>query len=666
MAKSKKIKILISKIITSIVILCVVMLAVLSFMWTKKQETEKIYSQKRSISHLASIIVHDELDKLVDICDAVASRPKVVELTSVEKWDELPGYIYDLPKRFTYIEAVFIADKHGTLKAGVPDFTEIIGKNFAFRDWYRGVSKNWQTYVSEVYKRANQPQYNIIAIAAPIRTKDGTNIAGILVFQIRLDIFGGWDTKLDSGKGGFVYITDQRGRIVYHPKYSAQGKIIDFSSAPLVQKLLKQESGIEIMYDSVDKEKSLTAYEPVDNYGWGIIISQPLKFAFSLRNDELRFFLIAYLLIGCLILIVTYLVNRNISMIRKSEEAMRSANAYNRSLIEASLDPLVTIGPDGKITDVNIATERITGFSRQELIGKEFPEYFTEPQKAREGYKEVFRKGLVFDYPLEIKHKDGHSTPVLYNASVYKNDAGDEVGVFAAARDTTERKRAEKSQHLAQMGQLVAVVAHEVNNPLMIISSAAQLSLMEKLHNKEVVANLNDIIEQCARAKDIIHSFLMFSRPGKGEAKEVDIKDILEEVIKLIEHQFSLDNIKITRNYYRAPLIVKVDNKRMQEVFMNLLRNAKDAISRGGDIVVSTAKEGNFINVEIKDTGAGISEENLKKLFQPFFTTKEVGVGLGVLVCNAIIQAYGGSIRYASKVGVGTAVTIILPLERGA
>ena len=134
---------------------------------------------------------------------------------------------------------------------------------------------------------------------------------------------------------------------------------------------------------------------------------------------------------------------RDISERKRTEEALRRANVYNRSLIEASLDPLVTIGPDGKITDVNTATEKVTGRSRQELIGTDFADYFTEPDKARQGYQQVFRESTVRDYPLEIRGRDGNSVPVLYNASVYRDETGRVVGVFAAARDITERKRAE-------------------------------------------------------------------------------------------------------------------------------------------------------------------------------------------------------------------------------
>jgi PAS domain S-box-containing protein len=123
--------------------------------------------------------------------------------------------------------------------------------------------------------------------------------------------------------------------------------------------------------------------------------------------------------------------------------AQKQAGQYARSLIEASLDPLVTISGEGKITDVNEGSIKVTGVPREKLVGTDFSDYFTEPDKAREGYQQVFSKGYVTDYPLTIRHRDGRHTSVLYNASIYKDVAGNVLGVFAAARDVTAQKKAE-------------------------------------------------------------------------------------------------------------------------------------------------------------------------------------------------------------------------------
>jgi PAS domain S-box-containing protein len=177
---------------------------------------------------------------------------------------------------------------------------------------------------------------------------------------------------------------------------------------------------------------------------------------------------------------------RDITERKKTEEASRLSNLYNRSLIEAGLDPLVTIGHDGKIMDTNGATERVTGYSRNELIGTDFSDYFTEPEKARKGYQQVFINGEVRDYPLEIKHKDGHITPVLYNASVYRDEAGKVIGVFAAARDITDRKKADEAvkrayENLEKLVKERTVELEEANKSLK--ESEAGLAEAQKMAN---------------------------------------------------------------------------------------------------------------------------------------------------------------------------------------
>lgn len=164
----------------------------------------------------------------------------------------------------------------------------------------------------------------------------------------------------------------------------------------------------------------------------------------------------------------------------RAEEIIRNAGLYNRSLIEASIDPLVTIGPDGKITDVNKATEDVTGICREQLIGSDFSDYFTEPQQAENGYKQALADGFVKDYPLTIRHADGKTTDVLYNATVYKNQQGEVVGVFAAARDVTKLKQEENIQ-MARSRLLLFANKHSIDEML-----EEALNEMEKITESNI------------------------------------------------------------------------------------------------------------------------------------------------------------------------------------
>jgi PAS domain S-box-containing protein len=191
---------------------------------------------------------------------------------------------------------------------------------------------------------------------------------------------------------------------------------------------------------------------------------------------------------------------RDITERKKAEEAIKKANAYNRSLIEASLDPLVTINPDGTISDVNEATIRVTGFSRQELVGTDFSDYFTEPEKAKAGYEKVFRDGSVTDYALEIRHRNGQVTPVLYNATVYRDESGSVIGVFAAARDITERKKAEEALRRAHdllEKRVKERTAELVQSNAQLIEEISQRRQAESLV-KKTVSELHAAIESTA------------------------------------------------------------------------------------------------------------------------------------------------------------------------
>ncbi len=211
-----------------------------------------------------------------------------------------------------------------------------------------------------------------------------------------------------------------------------------------------------------------------------------------------------------------------VSRRKMAGEELKCANAYNRSLIEASLDPLVTINIYGKITDINFATEKVTGLSREEIIGSDFSGYFTDPDKAQAGYRQVFSEGSVTDYPLEILHRDGHITPVLYNAAVYRDEAGEVIGVFAAARDISGRIDAEDK--LFRLNRLYSVLS-KIN---------------------EAIVRLNDPHELYERVCRIIVEYGLFRMAWIG-LKDLDTL-IVKPVVSYGDRNGYLDGITIFAN----------------------------------------------------------------------------------------------------------------------
>ncbi|MBN1841087.1 MAG: PAS domain S-box protein [Deltaproteobacteria bacterium] len=273
---------------------------------------------------------------------------------------------------------------------------------------------------------------------------------------------------------------------------------------------------------------------------------------------------------------------------KRAEEELKEAHQYTRQLIEASLDALMTISAEGKITDLNQATELITGVSRKEIIGTHFSDYFTDPDAANRGYQQVFRHNYVRDYPLEIKHRDGRVTPVLYNASVYKDAQGRATGIFAAARDITVRKRLEsqlrQAQKMEAIGTLAGGIAHDFNNILMAIIGFAELTRDDVPEGSLARANLDEVLKAGRRAKDLVKQILTFSRRTEQERMPLQIHRIVKEALKLLRASLPT-TIEIRQKIDSKCGAVLADPTQIHEVVMNLCTNAYHAMRQNGSVL---------------------------------------------------------------------------------
>ena len=381
-------------------------------------------------------------------------------------------------------------------------------------------------------------------------------------------------------------------------------------------------------------------------------------------------------------------------LIATDNTARLQASRYARSLLEASLDPLVTISPDGKITDVNEGSIKATGAARAELIGTDFSDYFTEPARAREGYQQVFARGSVIDYPLTIRHRNGALTDVLYNASLYKDSSGTVLGVFAAARDITARRSVEAEQQRLDQAlretnlelqsakveaeranlaksDFLSSMSHELRSPLNAILGFAQLMDSE---SPPQTAGQKESTLQILQAGwyllELINEILDLAQIESGKLslslEPVSLDEVLADCQAMIEPQMRKSGIRVSFIKPHAPVFVSADRTRLKQVFVNLLSNAIKYNRVGGWVEVSSCLlSGNRVRVSFRDTGDGLSPDKLACLFQPFNRLGqeagvEEGTGIGLVVSKQLVEQMEGRLGVQSTVGVGSVFSIEL------
>ncbi|MBZ5513347.1 MAG: PAS domain S-box protein [Acidobacteriia bacterium] len=345
----------------------------------------------------------------------------------------------------------------------------------------------------------------------------------------------------------------------------------------------------------------------------------------------------------------------------RAMEALQRASAYNRSLIEASLDPLVTISPEGKITDVNRATENITGLSREELIGTDFSDYFTNPHKARAGYEKVFREGWVQDYELRVQHRDGHVTPVLYNASVYRDQAGRVIGVFAAARDIIERKRME--EELRQLsGRLLQAqdeerrrIARDLHDSTSqnLAAVGLNLSVIEKSVEmgeaaQKCVAESISLTQLCL---DEIRSISYLLHPPFLD--EMGLTSALEYYVDGFSRRSGIQvSLAISPDLGRLPKDVERTLFRVvQEGLMNILRHAGSPTAK-----IGIGRDSHGVVLEVQDQGRGIPTPSVGSA-----EAAPAMPGVGIAGMRERLRLLGGQLEIRSG-PQGTTIHATVPL----
>ncbi len=381
---------------------------------------------------------------------------------------------------------------------------------------------------------------------------------------------------------------------------------------------------------------------------------------------------------------------------------------YSLSLIEASLDPLTTINNEGKITDMNRATVNITGVSRENLKGSDFFGYFTEPEKARAVYQEVFARGFITNSPLKLRHKSGKLTDVLLNGSVYKDDSGNVLGVVIVARDVTDQKRIEseliESKVFAELATLIAEEAksnaenatkiaenamkakqqflsnmsHEIRTPMNAIIGFTRVILKTELSDKQK-EYLNAIKMSGDTLIALINDILDLAKVDAGkmtfEQKPFKLAVSISSMLQLFDTKINEKNLKLVTNYdQKIPEVLLGDSIRLHQIILNLVSNAVKFTSEGKISVnvnlLFEDEEKVIIEFAVTDTGIGIPEESIDLIFENFQQASNGssslygGTGLGLAIVKQLVTSQGGSIRVKSKINEGSTFSFTLPFHK--
>lgn len=378
---------------------------------------------------------------------------------------------------------------------------------------------------------------------------------------------------------------------------------------------------------------------------------------------------------------------------RKAEGAQRASELRYRRLFESAQDGILILdGDTGQIVDANPYLMKTLGYDHEDLIGRELWEIgvFKDIAAARESFEELRGKGYVRYDDLPLETRKGKVIEVEFVSNVYA--VGDARVIQCNIRDITERQLGKRAlldsnnklettlselsattqqlwqaSKLATMGELSASIAHELNNPLATVALRVENMLMQMPADDQKVHSLEVISQEVDRMANLVNSLLQFSRRSHRQISTVDMREEIANSVEFVHYHLRSSKIEVVREFADPLPTIQADCQQLRQLFLNLLTNASDAMPQGGTVTVSAQPSGldhsEAVLVEFADTGEGIAAENLKKIWDSFFTTKTEGkgTGLGLAICRRIVEDHGGTIEIESEVGRGTTARMRFP-----
>jgi len=366
-------------------------------------------------------------------------------------------------------------------------------------------------------------------------------------------------------------------------------------------------------------------------------------------------------------------VARNLTDIRRLEDELAAKNRFMANILQDSADAIMTLDPEDNITSWNRGAELIFGYSAAEMIGRHvsllLPPELRESRELRQIADKVKTHGAVRSYQTERITKDGRRIQVIFTRTAIRDETGRMVGASAVLKDVTAYRNMEHqladAEHLATLGELSAGLAHEIKNPLAGIKGAIEVmrdSIPASDIHREILA---DVLHEVNRIDKIVRDLLNYAKPKPPSLSDIQLAEMAQRIVAMVDN--SSNNNALSIRLHRLTPIPEFtgDETQLEQVLLNLLLNAQKAVTAGGghiDVTLSHDPAEGVVRMEVADDGPGIPEEVRKRLFQPFFTTRTDGTGLGLATCLKNVQYHGGVIDVQSEPGRGAKFVVMLPL----
>ncbi|NOX33485.1 MAG: PAS domain S-box protein [Deltaproteobacteria bacterium] len=719
-----------SKFIAIFVILGVMPLIVVGFFAYKSASNALLLQTREQLGNLADKTAQ-QIDTFFEVAekdiDLLSNFPFIqlafLQFEFGQRLDTAKRLVEEYGKKNQYYKRIHLINLQGRSILTVPRGSNENPELFNTLDWFNAALEK-EIFLSDIIMDKPFNGSFLILAKKVYDFEDKTKPVGILVFEIKLSSFTLFVSSLKIGTQGYSFLLNNKGYLIYHPDQSLNFKNTfledgDAKLALLIKKMKSGERGFgEYLFK---KRKKYMVFTPcrIKNWSVGITLqrSEFMADIIKLRQSMVTFSaLIIALIIFVSLLFVKSLTqpisqlitgaraigggdldqtirvessdelqglarefNKMAARLKTSMQEIVELKTFNDDIFRSVSSGIMTVNRKGELTSINKSAEKIFSLSRHKIDNKAL-------ENIPPGIKSALallmltlgKKEKIEHQVIDFLNQQGEPVFIEINTSLLNDSGGKVIGAIADIRDITLRKRMEelmvRVDKLASLGELSAGIAHEIRNPLAGMKTSIQV-LAKKLTGPSQHLLIEGVLSEINRLNKIVTDLLKFSGPSPTFPGPVDLKLVLKKTLDLLMKKIKKLNIKIVQKYDNLIPMAYIDREQIQQVFLNLMLNAVNAMPKGGTLTLSIkrvtdqdrikekiTRENEYMAVSFTDTGSGIKEENLSRVFNPFFTTDPNGTGLGLPIAHKLLEKNNAYIFIDSKEGKGCHVTLIIPV----